>query len=130
VPVLTAAFGAYTMLEQPPSAAKTSAKKQALAKTDGIWLERNVLLALRSLSTAASFKKRQDAAHMGTSWEVARMAARREVASMGTSREAAHMAASRDLVRSRHRQGGAGRRQPPERHNLAHKTTRESQQFR
>jgi hypothetical protein len=40
------------------------------------------------------------------------MAAWREVARMGTSREVAHMAASRDLIRSRHQQVVAGRRQP------------------
>jgi hypothetical protein len=49
------------------------------------------------------------------------MAAWREVARMGTSREVAHMAASRDLIRSRHQQVVAGRRQPPEPHSLAHK---------
>ena len=47
---------------------------------------------------------------MGTSREVARMAARREVADMGTTREVAHMAAGRDLTRSRHQQVVAGRR--------------------
>ena len=40
------------------------------------------------------------------------MAAWREVARMGTSREVAHMAASRDLIRSRHQQVVAARRQP------------------
>jgi hypothetical protein len=58
------------------------------------------------------------------------MKARREVARMGTSREVAHMAASRDLIRSRHQQVVAGRRQPPEPHNLAHKMRREPQTFR
>ena len=59
--------------------------------------------------------------------EVARMGTSREVARMGTSREVARMAASRDLIRSRHQQVVAGRRQPPEPHNLAHKMRRESQ---
>jgi hypothetical protein len=36
VPVLTAAFGAYTMLEQPLRPATTSVKKQAFAKAHGI----------------------------------------------------------------------------------------------
>jgi hypothetical protein len=36
VPVLTAVFGAYRMLEQPPRSATMSAKKQAFAKTDAI----------------------------------------------------------------------------------------------
>jgi hypothetical protein len=58
------------------------------------------------------------------------MAAWREVARMGTSREVAHMAASRDLIRSRHQQVVAGRRQPPEPHSLAHKMRRESQPSR
>jgi len=58
------------------------------------------------------------------------MAAWREVARMGTSREVAHMALSRDLIRSRHQQVVAGRRQPPEPHSLAHKMRRESQPSR
>jgi len=58
---------------------------------------------------------------MGTSREVARMAICREVVRMGTSQEVAHMAATRGLIRSRHQQAVAGRRQPPEPHNLAHK---------
>ena len=57
--------------------------------------------------------------------EVARMAARREVVRMGTRREVARMAASWDLIRSRHQQAVAGRRQSPEPHNLAHKMKRE-----
>jgi hypothetical protein len=36
VPVLTAAFGAYTMLEQSLRPATTRAKKQAFAKAHGI----------------------------------------------------------------------------------------------
>ena len=49
---------------------------------------------------------------------------------MDTSREVARMAARPDLTRSRHRQTVAGRRQPLEPRNLAHKMTRESQPFR
>jgi hypothetical protein len=49
------------------------------------------------------------------------MATCREVVRMGTIREVAHMAAGRDLIRSRRQQAVAGRRQPPEPHNLAHK---------
>ena len=63
----------------------------------------------------------REVARMGMSWEVAHMAA---------SREAAHMAASRDLIRSRHQQVVAGRKQPPEPHSLAHKMRRESQPSR
>jgi hypothetical protein len=66
-----------------------------------------------------------------------RMAARREAASMGTNREvahmanqkAAHMAVGREVVRSRRQQAVAGRRQPLEPHNLAHKMRGESQPF-
>jgi hypothetical protein len=58
------------------------------------------------------------------------MAAWREVARMGTSREVAHMAASRNLIRSRHQQVVAGRRRPPELKSLAHKMRRESQPSR
>jgi hypothetical protein len=36
VPVLTAVFGAYTMLEQPPRLATMNAKKQVFAKKDAI----------------------------------------------------------------------------------------------
>jgi hypothetical protein len=36
VPVVTAVFGAYTILEQPPRPATMSAKKQAFTKTDAI----------------------------------------------------------------------------------------------
>jgi hypothetical protein len=62
---------------------------------------------------------------MGTSWEVARMAARRAVARMGTTREVVRMAARPDLIRSRHQQVVAGRKQPREAYNLAHKMKRE-----
>ena len=55
---------------------------------------------------------------------------RREVAHMGTSREVARIAGCRDLIRSRDHQAAAGRRQPPEPHNLAHKMRRELQAFR
>src|ERR1700751_3514813 len=48
VPVLTAAFGAYTMLEQSLRPATTRVKKQAFAKTHGIWLKRDVIPALSS----------------------------------------------------------------------------------
>ena len=48
---------------------------------------------------------------------------RREVLRIGR-REVAHMAASSDPIRSRHQQAVAGRRQPPEPHNLAHKMKR------
>jgi hypothetical protein len=36
VPVRTAAFGAYTVLEQPHRPVTMRVKKQAFAKTDGI----------------------------------------------------------------------------------------------
>ena len=58
------------------------------------------------------------------------MATCREVVRMGTSREVAHMAAGRDLIRSRRQRAVAGRRQPPEPRNLAYKMRRESQPFR
>src|SRR5215831_17725313 len=45
-PALAAVFGAYATLEQPPRPATISAKKQAFAKRDAIWLKRNVLPAL------------------------------------------------------------------------------------
>src|SRR6476620_12676396 len=48
VPVLTAAFGAYTMLEQPLRPATTRVKKQAFAKTHEIWLKRDVIPAVSS----------------------------------------------------------------------------------
>ena len=67
---------------------------------------------------------------MGMSREVAHMAARREVARMGKSLEIAHMVAAADLIRSRHHQAVAGRRQRPEPHNLAHKMKRELQRQR
>jgi hypothetical protein len=67
---------------------------------------------------------------MATCREAVRMGTSREVVRMGTSREVAHMAATRGLIRSRHQQAVAGRRQPPEPHNLAHKMRRESQPFR
>src|SRR5215468_1347907 len=91
VPVLTAVFGAFTMLEQPPRPVTMRAKKHAFAKTDGIRLKRKGFSAVSS--ERVSFKRCQDAARMGTS---------REVARMGTRREAAHMAVSRELIRSRH----------------------------
>ena len=58
------------------------------------------------------------------------MAAWREVARMGTSREIAHMAARRDPIRSRHQRVVVGRRRPPEPQSLAHKMRRESQPSR
>src|SRR5262249_44964584 len=146
VPVLTAVFGAFTMLEQPPRPVTMRAKKHAFAKTDGIRLKRKGFSAVSS--ERVSFKRCQDAARMGTSREVARMATcreavrmgtrlevarmgtRLEVARMGTRREAAHMAVSRELIRSRHQRAVAGRIQPLEPHNLAHKMRRESQPFR
>ena len=137
VPVLTALFGAFTMLEQPPRPVTMRAKKQAFAKTDGIRLKRKVFSAVSS--ERVSVKRCRDAARMGTSREVARMGrrreavrmgTRREVARMGTRREAAHMAVSPELIRSRRQRAVAGRIQPPEPHNLAHKMRRESQPFR
>ena len=119
VPVLTAVFGAFTMLEQPPRPVTMRAKKHAFAKTDGIRLKRKGFSAVSS--ERVSFKRCQDAARMGTS---------REVARMGTRREAAHMAVSRELIRSRHQRVVAGRIQPLEPHNLSHKMRRESQPFR
>ena len=70
---------------------------------------------------AARMAAHPEVASMGTSREIARMAARREVASMGTSWEA---------VRSQRLQAVAGRRQPLEPHNLAHKMRGESQSLR
>src|SRR5215472_5973477 len=128
VPVLTALFGAFTMLEQPPRPVTMRAKKQAFAKTDGIRLKRKVFSAVSS--ERVSVKRCRDAAHMGTSREVARMGRRREAVRMGTRREAAHMAVSPELIRSRRQRAVAGRIQPPEPHNLAHKMRRESQPFR
>src|SRR5215831_9720803 len=48
VPILTAAFGAYTMLEQPLRPATTRVKRQAFAKAHGIRLKREVLAAVSS----------------------------------------------------------------------------------
>src|SRR6516225_1013489 len=48
VPVLTAGFGAYTMLEQSLRPATTRVRKQAFAKTRGIRLKRDVLPAVSS----------------------------------------------------------------------------------
>src|SRR5215467_3268649 len=110
VPVLTALFGAFTMLEQPPRPVTMRAKKQAFAKTDGIRLKRKVFSAVSS--ERVSVKRCRDAAHMGT------------------SREAARMGVSPELIRSRRQRAVAGRIQPPEPHNLAHKMRRESQPFR
>ena len=62
--------------------------------------------------------------------EAARMGTSREVAHMAASREVACMTASRDLIRNRHQQVVAGRRQPPEPHSLAHKMRREPQPSR
>ncbi len=67
-------------------------------------------------------------AHIGCR-EVLRIG-RREVAHMGVSREMFRMAARREAARSRDQQAAAGRRQPPEQHNLAHKMKQESRQFR
>ena len=71
----------------------------------------------------------REVAHMAARREVARRDRNREVARMGMSLEIAHMAAA-GLIRSRHQQTVAGRRQPPEPYNLAHKMTRELQRQR
>ena len=62
----------------------------------------------------------REVAHMAARREVARMGRSLEVARMGKSLEIAHMVAAADLIRSRHQQAVAGRRQPPEPHSLAH----------
>jgi hypothetical protein len=49
---------------------------------------------------------------------------------MAARREVARIAGCRDLIRSPDQQMAAGRRQPQEPHNLAHKMRRESQPFR
>jgi hypothetical protein len=48
VPLLTAVFGAYIMVEQSPRDPAMSAKKQPFAKADAIWVKRNVLTVLPS----------------------------------------------------------------------------------
>ena len=72
----------------------------------------------------------REVAHMAAHQQVARMGRSLEVARMGKSLEIAHMVAAADLIRSRHHQAVAGRRQRPEPHNLAHKMKRELQRQR
>jgi hypothetical protein len=72
----------------------------------------------------------REVARMDTSREVARMDTSRAAVRMGTSRAVLHMVASPDLIRSRRQQAVAGRRRPPEPHNLAHKMRGESQPCR
>src|SRR5262249_26942076 len=97
VPVLTAVFGAFTMLEQPPRPVTMRAKKHAFAKTDGIRLKRKGFSAVSS--ERISFKRCQDAARMGTSREVARMATCRQAVRMGTRLEVARMGSGQALTR-------------------------------
>src|SRR5271169_6150149 len=75
VPVLTAVFGAYAVLEQPPRPATMSAKKQAFAKTDAVCFKRNALPTLPSPGRGAY---RPEVTHMGMSREIFRMAARHD----------------------------------------------------
>jgi len=77
-----------------------------------------------------TFKSCREVAHMAAHRQVARMGRSLEVARMGMSLEIAHMVVAADLIRSRHHQAVAGRRQRPEPHNLAHKMKRELQRQR